>query len=417
MRGNNSKTSKRKPAAAAPGDRKHPSRRKLSQPRESRYIGSSARSGAGAIRDGQPPAIKISLAGRCGTAVDLVTLRKGTCLLDTEEKILQALEDLYPLIFTVKGFKDNNRWSDKSSPAEVFHDMFLKLHNLIENESIVLSLRDGHYKLSMMVPVYFDISCPNLPVYFVAALEPIDKTLFNLCFYLVVYVMKRIGIGDWEEENENYIYGQIEEGLSYMKTEYGSGDHEKEIAELEEAYRVYGKNGEATKFHKRLLHTSCSKKIWLKEFSDYKPRTQIEKDIYQWLEQGKKLMEQDDSIHNYIHISKEIMEDYEGGGEKPVTPDESVKVMWRNDDFFFQEFYRMVESMHSNSGGIPYYLLTSIEKPSDFTAIKTCFPEQLLAFFEQGRKLEEKYREVFREPAPLKKAFIKKAKPLIDILT
>lgn len=415
MRAIKTKTSKGKPAGAAQRDRKNPSRRKPGQPRSAGRVGPSARKGESAIRDYQPPAVSIPLAGRSGVMVDMVTLPKGSCLLDTDEKLLQAMEDIYPFFSKLKGFKDNARWSDKSSIAEVFHMMMAKGFKAIQAEDIEIIREGGNYKISVLSPIYFDISCPNLPVYFIHAIEHVSPTLFDLCFYMVVYLIKHVEMETWEEDRDNYVYEGIENGIVDYKSYHGADQDKQLLADLEEALDTYKDTGKAMMFHKRLMRSGSSKRVWLKEFESYNPVKPIEKDFYKWLELGKKIMEAGEILTSYIHIPKEMIEEYENGGEMPETPDHSFKLVWRNDDPFFDEFSNMQEIVNNNQGSLPFYFKKKIENPEDLKSIEHTFPELVMKFLAKGRELERKYRAIFWTPERLKKAFYK-TKPLIDIL-
>lgn len=157
--------SKGKPSGAASDHRKPSSRRKLhKQKRAGSGDASKGKSGS-AIRDGQPSSIEIKLKGRTSSYIDLVTLPKGRHILDTEEKMLKAIEDLYPVVSQIKGFKDNERWGSSSPVSEVFHQLygkFLRLQGGIENGIV---LKNGVYKIFQRSPVYFPSDYAVIPVY------------------------------------------------------------------------------------------------------------------------------------------------------------------------------------------------------------------------------------------------------------
>src|SRR5690242_7357374 len=104
-------TSKRKSSAAAPSHRKHPARRKHGQQKRNGFIRSRPGKSPYPMRNSIPSALTIPLSMRNGVHVDLATLPKGICLLDDESKLLQAMEDIFPMVKGLEGFKDNNRWS------------------------------------------------------------------------------------------------------------------------------------------------------------------------------------------------------------------------------------------------------------------------------------------------------------------
>lgn len=366
------------------------------------------------MRNDQPPALKFPMRSRAGAHVDLATLPAGVCLLDTEAKMLKAIEDLLPVASCFRGFKDNTRWSISSPVADVFHALYLKMLKPFTNGYIKIAMIEGVYRMMVRRPVFFDVNCPVMPVYFIAALEKMDKRLFELCFYLVALMRRQAGIELWEEDNEGYIYENIEANLADHKLH--DSDNKKAIAELEKLHHEYGAKGEATLFSKRLSKSSASKKLWLKAFDAYKPDTQLKKDIYRWTRLGKELVEAGESMHKYIFLPPDVEENAEQYEQIPSTPDQTVKFLWSNSDCWFHEFDAMAEAEHSNNGSVPFYINKTITGFSDVTEIADSFPAKLLRFMKAGRELEKKYRIVFASPEKLKKALAPKPKLLIDIL-
>lgn len=398
-------------------NRKNTSQGERSKQKRLRLIHAQPGTGASSLRNNQPPAIKIPLRSVTGIHVDLVSRVKGSCLLDDESKVLKALEDLYPIISSMDGFKDNTRWGKNTSVTEVFHVLLAKSTKLIEHEALRIALHKGVYRLQMKIPIYFDVEYPTMPVYWIAELDRVKKSnLFDLCFYLIRYLNSK-SVGLWEEDNEAYIYGNMEENLAYYLNGDSSAvgdERKKEIEGYTLAVKEYGDNGEATKFYKKLIRTGCSKKIWLEEFEAYSPKTKMEKDIYKWLTIGKKLILMETSLDDYISLPAEYDGNEEQYDELPLTPDQCVKFLWRAADAFSYEFFSMCESQTSNAGAVPFLMDKIIEKPSDLT-IKDCFPEVLMWLMAEGRQLEKDYRDVFSNPNKLKKALFKQAR-LIDIL-
>lgn len=410
------KPSKRKPSRASQPARKPAASGKRHQPERAGLVVPPTGTGNSAKRDNQPPALKISMHGRTGVHVDLMTLPKDVCELDTEAKLLQCMEDLLPIVSKANGFRDNTRWSNSSSVADVFHTFFTKVFTLLKADFGKIVLKDGVYRLVIKDGVYFDVTCPVMPVYFLPALEKADRELFDLSFYLVVLLHKQSHVQLWNDDNENYIFENIEGELAHMKTRKGDGDCDKEIAELELAFHEYGENGPATLFHKRLWKSGASKRVWLKAFEEFKPKTAMENDFYKWLRIGKELVEEGKSIHDFISMPPDMVQEYEQYEQVPNTPDQCVKFLWRADDYWFRTFDDMNESASHNEGSLPFYNYKVIESFADIKEIKDCFPAKLIRFMAAGRQLESKYRNVFCDEAKLKKALTPEPKKLIDIL-
>lgn len=410
---------KRKPARSSQHLRKCSASGKRNQSRNAGLIGASVGAGNTTQRDNQPPALNLSTHGRTGAHVDLVTLCKGVCLLDTEEKMLQAMEDLLPLVEKNKLFVDNKRWSINSSVAEVFHAFYIKLVQTVKMVSVKIALHNDRYTLLIKEGVYFDVPCPHVPVYFIAALEKKDKDLFDLCFYLVVFLNKNSNIRLWGDANDNYVFDYIDQELEEYKSHGGVEENKKEIEALEKAHKMYDPGKcEATLFHNRIWRARASKRIWLKAFDGYTPKTALQKAIYQWLQLGKELVVAGDSINNYISMPDDLDPDEhaEQWGELPYMPDESVRFVYRNDDPWFATFMNMAETESNNRGSLPFYIDKLIDDASGIAEINNCFPAKLLRFMAKGREIEKKYRPLFADEDKLKKALTPEPKKLIDIL-
>lgn len=408
------KTSKRKSARAAQPVRKRAASGKRHQQKRAGLVLPSAGAGNSTVRNNQPPALKISMNGRSGVQVDLMTLPKAVCLLDTEEKILKALQDLYPLVENCKEFQDNTRWSVSSPVADVFHSFFTKLLKLVKAESAKIILKDDKYRLMVKIGVFFDVPCPVIPVYFIPTLEKVNKDLFDLCFYMIILLNKQAKVGLWGEDNEAYIFDHIESELADYKCQ--PEGNEKEIAELEQAYADYSPKGTATLFLQRLEKTAASKRFWLKAFDAYKPKTAMDTDFYMWLRKGKELIVMNESIQDYISIPADIAKEMNKYEVIPGTPEDTCKILWRQDDWFYGQFESMQDSVSNEAGSLPFYLDKVIERFPDIEEADNCFAAKLLQFMKQGRKLEEKYRDTFSNPEKLMKALTPKPKRLIDIL-
>lgn len=410
MQPTQTKPSKRKPAGASPAHRLGSSPGKQHKPKRNGYLHASKGTDASAIRNSMPPAIKIPLRTQNAVQVDLLTLRKGVCLLDDENKILKALDDLFPMIGYQKEFKDNTRWNNNTPVAEVFHTLVFRMAKVFEGLKIVL--KNNTYRFAIKEPVYFDVACPVMPVYWIAAIEKVKPKLFDLCFYLVAVMKHQVQINLWSEDNENYIFRNIEDNLAHLKLNGGSED---DIFVYEFAHDEYKDKGTATIFCNRLYKSGGSKRLWLQRFSEYTPETALEKLIYNWLLKGKELMEAGESIYKYISLPDEFSGDPEQYDEIPETPDQIVKFLWRTDDVWFEDFQGMVQSAADNQGAVPFYFNKVIEKASDWKALKECFPEKVMEFMSMGRNIEYKYKKVFSDPLKLRKELFKQ-KYLIDIL-
>ncbi len=301
----------------------------------------------------------------------------------------------------------------------MFHVFLLKTTKLIRHEELGIVLKDGVYRIRLKEPVWFDVNVPVMPVYWIAQLEKANRgTLFDLCFYLVKYLSSNSGVETWDSVGENYIYMNLEENFAHYKTQHGdelSEDSKAEMDSLEYAHLEFGKNGEATKFINRLNRAGSSKKRWLEAFDNYDARSPLEKDIYKWLALGKELILTGENMNNFISLPEEYKGQEDQYDELPVTADEAVKFLWRVDDVFHSELCSMCEAQTSSGGGVPFFMDHVIEKPSDFKKAEKCFPEILLEFLSEGRKLEKKYRNAFADPEKLKKILFK-PKPLLEIL-
>ncbi len=375
------------------------------------------------MRNSQPSALKLPMRSRTGVQVDLLTLPKGVCLLDTEEKLLQAIQDLLPLAKTQKQFQDNQRWSAATPVTEVFHVFWLKLLGMIGPKSAKIQLQQKRYQLVVQEAVYFDVNCPVMPVYFLPVLEQVDKPLFELAFYLICLLHDQADIEYWEEDNDTYIYENIEGQLADYKSNQSAdgSNYQKEIAALEQAHRVYAEQGPATLFEQRLKHAGASKSKWLKTFAEFVPKTKLEKDFHSWMKTGRELVVAGESIHKYISLPEEIKPNEEGYYDEqlPSTPDKTVRFLWSVDDWWWGEFESMEESVSNEAGGLPFLFEKVV---NDFAELKKTdkdsFPAKVLRFMKEGRALEKKYRASFASPELLKKLVAAQRKPkyLLDIL-
>lgn len=409
-------SSKRKPARPAQRDRQRAAQGKHDQPRGARHRNARPGENGAAMRDSVPSALKMSLRNRNGVYVDLVTLPKGTCLLDTEQKLLQAMEDLLPVVSSFKEFKDNTRWSLNSSTPDVFHSLYIKLLQLIKVGYGRIIWKDGAYRLMVKQPVYFDVTCPVMPVYFIPTLEKQNKELFDLCFYLVILLHKQADVRLWDEDNEGYVFENLQQWLAHYKTNRSADADQVDIKPHEQAYEEHKEGGVATVFCDRLFKTGASKKAWIKRFKEFKPNTKLKKDLHRWLHLGYELLLSGDSMVRYISVPPELEQEMEENETVPALPDERVKFLWKTHDEWWETFAGYAESQDQNEGSLPFYRTGLIEKASQVEDTKNCFPAQLLRFMKAGRELEKRYRSVFANPEKLKKALQPKPTYLIDIL-
>lgn len=412
--------SERKFAGASPAHRNHTAPGKLHKQGRNGSVSTPERKDPATMRNNMPPALKISMRSRNGVHVDLMTLPKGVCLLDDESKLLKAIGDLFPVVSGLKGFEDNKRWNVNSTVAEVFHTFLHKIYGLVKCEQMKIVMKNDAYHFLVKEAVYFDVDCPVMPVYWIPQLKKVNKRdLYELCFYLVVFMTHTCHVDMWQEDSDSWIYYNLKDNCDHYIRQSAdlSEDSKRDMEKYKLSVIEFAAKGVASVFYDKVQRAGSSKKIWLREFESYKPRTQMEKDIYRWLAIGRELVKDGHTMHRYISLPDEFAQDEDGDryDELPVTPDQVVKFLWRVDDAFSYEFISGVESQNQSSGGVPFYCEKMIEKPTDFKLLKTSFPETLLEFMAEGRKLEKKYRNVWEDEKKLAKALFK-PKPLLEIL-
>lgn len=415
---------KGKSAGATPAPRKNPARRVRTQPGSTRSLHTQPRTDVSTIRDNSAPALKVSLNGRISSFVDLVTLPKGTAVLDSRQKYIKAAEDLYSIARLMEGFKDNERWSGRTTPEDVFHTLYGKLMQTYRNcDSVKLELLAGTYCLTMQQPIYFDEPYPSIAVYWIAEMEKVSREIFDLCCYLVSMV-HGMGIQFWQDENDNFMFDEINQSLSYKLTgRRATGEDDAEIEELQRCQVEYSEKGVASKFLKR-LNRGSSKKIWLKSYNMFlqsrkaikgSVNTPLMKDLLQWLEIGKQLIKANDNINRYISLPEEYSGLEEQYDELPGTPDQFVLFLWKHGDWWYETHIDFLQSIEQNQGGLPYYKKTILKTKADLKPDKTSFPELMLEFFYTGRRFEAKHRKAFASTNALQKALYKPGL-LLDIL-
>ncbi len=369
------------------------------------------------------------MRSRVGPMVDRLTLPKGLCMFDTEEKMLRGIEFLYPLTRKMPGFRENSRWSASSPVDEVFYNLLHQQYAFFRKHQIEFGFRinDQQYYFEVIIPVWMQSDITSLPVYFLPVIEQVRPGLFDFLFYLASFLFRRgvPFVNDVIDYEDGWIYEGLTSDLADLKIDRrSSGEDDERIAALERSLLDYSTAGEAFKFFNRVKKSGASAKKWLADYNDFKPlwssKTPFCKAIHAILDTGKKLMEfPRDHVNNYSMLPEELRGDEESYDELPVLPYEYINMVWRLDDPWFSQYREMKQSEMDNQGAVPLYRKIEVRQPDDLNTSKkdnNNFPSLLVELIARWVSFERRFHHVLKDPVRINAEFNKNRSNLIDIL-
>lgn len=306
-------------------------------------------------------------------------------ILLSEDQQFECLQQLGPVIRSLPGFKDSE-WNSYTRILEVLAYHFRELEAKTKNREISFRLvqhENGNWIIQTCEPVYFKFDFYGVSMCWLFWLEKINKDLFDLVFFMLVYMSKEQYIGLWSECCEG--------GWEYEQfRDYYLADNcanEKEDALARQIIRYYSTKGLPYKMLRRIRRAGFNKKIWLSALKKFKPAGKIEKKICDWLIMGSYLMG-GGNFRNHIFHKDEFLG---GDSNGEILPDQLCGFVWTIDDMLGEHICSQTQEWALGTGAEPFYSVQTFGKGSTMADGITTdpFPEMILEFMEEGAKVYE----------------------------
>lgn len=311
-------------------------------------------------------------------------------IVDTEEKQLQAIVDLYAIVKAQPKYRKSKEpnWKESDTPIEILHWLLRKLGPLAKgNQWTIDTYQDGRNKRFRFV-VFKKYSGnkivdreEHLPLDFLPFLKKRDQQMHDMIIDVVALVSKNNKIPLWDEDGDFSI--QIED----LKKESTSWNYQLD------AQRLSYSTGPAAEYLRLIHERQKSVKAFdvTKQMVAYDASSQRKESIMWWLRSGIQLAsnKQDISINTYVP-------DYVNGS--PITPFRTYKFVWsvHQHDVVKVRAHKQMKKDLKAGNYMP--LMFSITLPGQ--KVKDLkydpFPEYLYDFLSTGFKMVcYRYREYF----------------------
>lgn len=337
--------------------------------------------------------------------------------LGSEEKQLQAINDLHPVISNLKGYKENKRWSETTAPSEVLHDMLTQLDKFYEQDIIdnddwkVEQEDDGKYYIEVL-NTYGDNAAIFIPVDFLSQINRSHSRVHNFIVYAIILVKNINQISlfyDWCEfskQGQGMIYEYLHDRFYDMTAEDGG------MEEMEACLTYYGHKGIPAAYCK-LFNSGASLREFNKQLASFVPTNNIERIALPFLKLASKL------AGTKIPLRKYCEEPWQNG---ELTPEGYYVVVWTVDkeDLMEEMFCEVMDDQAQNLGAVPFTWKCKLDDSNKLTeAIEFCTLVE--EFFETGREMAHAIKKLVKDkpqeyPLPLKPKKNYNGKRLIDIL-
>lgn len=247
-------------------------------------------------------------------------------MIDTEEKQLQAISDLWQIIKAqpkYKTLKEPNL-SAQDSPSQVLQYILKKLGALANGLEWNIDIYSEGRKLryQFVVKKYY----PNhqvrgnahfMALDFLPALEIKDKQLHDIIIEIVALVSKKAFVPLWDEDGD---YSAAEKYLwSNVEKEYSSS---RIIANYE--HYTHGKPPEYLKKINSRKKVATQHSVYA-ACKGYNWKSDRQRQIAYWMRLGMRLAEAKDCIENHTYIPE-----FDTEKERCITPYRNYKFIWSN---------------------------------------------------------------------------------------
>lgn len=322
-------------------------------------------------------------------------------IIDTEDKQLQAIEDLYFILKAQPKYKRlaDRQWKKDTPPLEILLWILRKLGTLAKgNRWTVDTFREGKrdrykfvvFKTYSRLQIHTDDE--HIPLDFLPFLLKRDKPLHDMIIDLVALVSRKNNIPLWIED------GDYSAALDNLVSGSETG-----IRQLD-AQRENYSTGVAVQYAQLLTkrRKSVTVESVSKQLAAYNCKSQRQQTVTWWIRTGIFLAKTGGSIVDHSYVPA-----YLSG--YPVSPYRLYKFVWslhQNDYLKTRAFDQL--NLDEEDSGLYLPVMFSTAKPGQRLKdlSEATFPVQLYDFMERGRKMfttwyrDYFYKDFLNRPIP-----------------
>ncbi|MDJ1470213.1 hypothetical protein [Xanthocytophaga flava] len=293
----------------------------------------------------------------------------------------KLISDLYTYLSGYTTFMDRQDWLPSTSPAEVLTWLLNQLSILLpKNESIgIPRYEDRHDNYDLVRRIHYyqheTIFC-GLPLWFLPSLK--SYPLHDILIGFVHHLNKVKGIQLWDED-EDYALGYLESQVD--EQDYGEDFPKDYIQELKEEIALY-REGDAHVYREIIQKSSLSLSVVTTQVEKFKPVSDFEKGLIDWIKLGLELFDSSYSLLNFSHcITDGEAEEY------PILPHQYLRFVWVDEGHTMNAVFDSMNENYAEYGAIPLVWSKPIKNLADLTQSPPDFPNHLYDFFEKGNSL------------------------------
>lgn len=316
-----------------------------------------------------------------------------------EKKQLQILQDIYPIISSMKGFEaiDIN---ENNTTADLLHALFKQFDSIGKFERWSLEKTSSSYQLKAL-NIYKGEDPIYIAVDFLSQINRSHKRLHDFIIWAIRLAYNTNCIPMFSDWCHNGKYaGTIYEYLLERKDDMESEDQEYR-KKYYDALEYYGSKGIPSAYCKILYSGGASLIKFKQKLSEFKPENEFEEIALPFLQATLVLAETKKKMYDYCN------EPYEAGEAKP---NDYMQIIWTYDDDIMAEmFHECIDSMANGCGIVGFCWEAIIENGGTFNNQGGDFDfcDKIEAFFETGQDMSLKIKKKLsgikqQPPLPIK---------------
>jgi hypothetical protein len=296
-------------------------------------------------------------------------------IVDTEEKQLQAILDLYAIVKAQPKYKDlkEPNWTESHTPVDVLYWLLRKLGPLAQgNDWFVDTYKQGNRNRYRFVVYRFYHSQKvksqeeYMPLDFLPFLLKRDKPLHDLIVDTVALVSKCNKVPLWDED------GDFSEQMERLLSAGGNTGNDV----LDAQYKCY-KNGVAAQYlrlikrRRKVVTTSSVQEL----LAAYSPESERKRFAIRWIASGIRMAEWKESINKYSYVPNYLT-------GTPITPYRLYKFVWSLHKNDYVRIHAYQKYKKDEKSGFILPRLFSVTHPGEVMKpmLSGLFPELLYDF-------------------------------------
>ncbi len=293
---------------------------------------------------------------------------------------INLIKLLYQYLQKHPQFKDNQNWNTITEEREVLIWLIEEMNTLIGQEyswQLVQPYQETDYNLVTTESIYLDNGgYYTISLCFLPQLRVENELLHDILMDLFAQIRRITQVSLWDEQHGEWSLDWMIERDDF-ETEEEKRAWELDISNYTE--------GTANYYSISLNNNQSTLKTLAKKLSKFKPKTKLEQQLYDWIEDGISIIKSKTGIHQFCYYPR--LNEYED--DDILRPDEYMFLSWDQNDNFFSEYMATLE-VRANEYGESPFINWEVTKPSDNTFKKpqsTTFPKEITQFFKTGDDL------------------------------